>query len=228
MVTQDYKYQTIEGVVNKRCSRCRVFKPITFEYYTKGQDSKYGIKSHCLECNDKPKFNFPNFNEKGLLFCRKCEIYKTEKEFHAQKENKHRNGKTSHCKQCNNDYKTNFRKSTKGENLEKHLSKILSTCKLRSKKLKLSSFEFELDVNFLKQLFETQNKKCKLSGLEMTYIINNGKSIYNISVDRIKSNKGYTKDNVQLVCNQINTMKNSLEDEDFLFFCKTIVNNYER
>ncbi len=40
MVTQDYKYKNIEGVLNKRCSRCREFKPATTEFYYKGRDNK--------------------------------------------------------------------------------------------------------------------------------------------------------------------------------------------
>lgn len=228
MVKQDYKYKEIDGQLTKRCSRCRVFKPITEEYYPKGKDCKYNIRSHCKDCENKPKFVYPNFNDKGLLFCRKCKKYKNKDEFNTQTENKNREGRSSNCKLCNNIYKKRFRKEHSGNDLDRHLSKILSTCRLRAKKNKLKGFNFELDIIFLKELITKQEGKCALSGLVMTSFINSKDSKLNISIDRIDSSKGYTKDNVQLVCNQVNTMKNSLSEIEFYELCKHIINTYER
>ena len=44
-----------------------------------------------------------------------------------------------------------------------------------------------------------------------------------ISPDRIDSSKGYTKDNIQFVCNRVNAMKNNMNTEELLYFCKKIV-----
>ena len=45
---------------------------------------------------------------------------------------------------------------------------------------------------------------------------------YNISVDRINSSIGYTKDNIQLVCVCVNHMKWDLDEKIFLDICETI------
>lgn len=45
----------------------------------------------------------------------------------------------------------------------------------------------------------------------------------NASIDRIDSSKGYTLDNVQLVCNIVNLMKNTLSIDELCDWCKSIV-----
>ena len=54
----------------------------------------------------------------------------------------------------------------------------------------------------------------------------NGKrnmNIDNISVDRIDSQKDYTIDNIQLVCQIYNYMKWDLKQDDFVKYCKHVV-----
>ena len=59
----------------------------------------------------------------------------------------------------------------------------------------------------------------------MTYIFNNGRIPTNISVDRIDSSGGYTRDNIQLVCMAVNQMKSDLDDNTFYDICAAIVRN---
>lgn len=44
-------------------------------------------------------------------------------------------------------------------------------------------------------------------------------------MDRIDSNVGYTKENVQWVHKRINIMKQNLQEDEFLYLCKLIVEN---
>ena len=53
------------------------------------------------------------------------------------------------------------------------------------------------------------------------YIINR----LNISIDRINSSLGYTKDNVQLVAAIVNRMKTDLPDSEFIKICSIITDN---
>ncbi len=48
----------------------------------------------------------------------------------------------------------------------------------------------------------------------------------NISIDRINSDLGYTKNNIQLVSAMINRMKSDLTSKEFIDFCSIISNNY--
>lgn len=86
------------------------------------------------------------------------------------------------------------------------------------------------------ELFEKQSKSCTLTGLPLTisqkdYISvkeNNlfGTASYNLygtaSLDRIDSNIGYTKDNIQWVHKNINMMKWVLSQKRFIDLCQEI------
>lgn len=94
-------------------------------------------------------------------------------------------------------------------------------------KRKYQSLEFDITKEYIKELYLKQDGKCAISNIPMTYISGSGKHATNISIDRIDSNKGYTKDNVQLVCSHVNMMKSDLSLEELYSFCKSIVENYK-
>lgn len=82
-----------------------------------------------------------------------------------------------------------------------------------------------LDSDFLNELYKKQRGLCAISGVEMTYEQRGGRCPSNISLDRIDSSKGYTKDNVQLVCHIVNTMKMQYSVKELVFWCTKIVEN---
>jgi len=85
--------------------------------------------------------------------------------------------------------------------------------------------EVDVDIEYMWELFLKQNKRCALSGLELTFPKNGTTfelSKSTASVDRIDSNKGYIKGNVQFVHKDINLMKNVLNIEYFIEMCKLI------
>jgi len=78
-----------------------------------------------------------------------------------------------------------------------HLNDYYGDLKRRAKD---RGIEMQITIKDLLNLYDQQNGRCKLSGLRMTYDQHNNRLHYNISVDRIMSNKLYTMDNIQLVC----------------------------
>lgn len=93
---------------------------------------------------------------------------------------------------------------------------------------KTRGIQFDLNIEDLWGLLESQNRKCKLSGISIGFGLEDGvnaKKNTTASLDRIDSKKGYTIDNVQWVHKRINMMKQSLSDDDFIFFCKAVANN---
>ena len=93
---------------------------------------------------------------------------------------------------------------------ENFVTLIFPKILLKSRKLEIA---FDLEKDTLYELFIKQNKKCFYSNLEMIH--NTDYVKYNsISVDKKDPNKGYTKDNVVLCCNAINSFKaeNNLEE----------------
>lgn len=96
-------------------------------------------------------------------------------------------------------------------------------CARRNKEL-----EFNITEQDILDLYDKQEGLCAMTGEKLTFIAynNNGQiNDYNLSIDRIDSNKGYTIDNIQLVGALINIMKNDISERDFLFFVSTIAIN---
>lgn len=85
---------------------------------------------------------------------------------------------------------------------------------------------FKVSIEYLAKLFEKQNGKCALSGLEITTPITwkdgRRRKDYNASLDRIDSSKPYIENNVQWVTKEINMMKQQFNQERFLDLCSTI------
>lgn len=84
--------------------------------------------------------------------------------------------------------------------------------------------EIDITEQTIKELYQIQEGKCKITGKYMSYIgyQNNGLNKWNISVNRIDSNKNYTKDNIQLVCAIVNTMKSDLTNDELLMLSNNI------
>ena len=81
--------------------------------------------------------------------------------------------------------------------------------------------EFNITIEYIWDLFIQQNKKCKLSGLNIE-LYSDRKIKNTASLDRIDSNKGYIKGNVQWVHKRVNRMKMELDQTEFIELCKSI------
>jgi hypothetical protein len=98
----------------------------------------------------------------------------------------------------------------------------LRNCKRRD-------FEFDLTSEYLNNLWNLQNKKCPYTGVNLilnTHSKRNKDYRYTASLDRIDSNLGYIKGNVQFVSLSINLMKNSMSQNMLLEFLQIIANKY--
>jgi hypothetical protein len=100
--------------------------------------------------------------------------------------------------------------------------------RVSSKSLKKSK-PCDLTLEFLEQKLKDQNYKCCKT--EMAFEISQGKGINNrspwsLSIDQKEPNKGYTQDNIQLVCLMYNLCKGVWSDNEVKQFVKA-VRDYE-
>lgn len=105
---------------------------------------------------------------------------------------------------------------------------LKSLCRKREDEKRSKQFT----VDELMQVLVKQDYKCALSGVELTCkmemnpdFVGNGKRHLwptNVSIDRIDSTKGYTLDNVQLVCVVLNVAKSNLPQNDYIDWCKKV------
>jgi len=82
------------------------------------------------------------------------------------------------------------------------------------------NLEWSIDEKYLNSL----PMICFYTNIPLTMEV---KHTNTLSLDRIDSSKGYTKDNVVFCCAIINSMKNTLSVVEFINFCKMISNNSE-
>lgn len=84
-------------------------------------------------------------------------------------------------------------------------------------------FDFDLTIEYLWDLFLSQDRKCKLSNLEIKFSkYCKGKDKQTASLDRIDNTKGYIKGNVQWVHKDINNMKYTFTEEYFKKLCVAV------
>lgn len=97
---------------------------------------------------------------------------------------------------------------------------ILRVCRQRNK-------DFDLTLNYLKELWESQNGICPFTGFELEARTYDGKSdnplnIRSASLDRIDNSKGYVKGNVRFVSVMYNFARNKFSDENVIEFAQAV------
>lgn len=115
----------------------------------------------------------------------------------------------------------------KSGNLKHKQDFCVTTYHLRQAKnaAKLRNIEFNLSLEFIAKLYEKQNGKCIYSGIPLTVRKFYEDNSANASLDRIDSKQGYLQNNIQWVDKNINMMKGSLSNENFIKFCKLVSQN---
>lgn len=83
-------------------------------------------------------------------------------------------------------------------------------------------------VNFATELFRVQHGRCALTGLSFNLReVGTGKAKrpFAPSLDQIEGDKGYTKDNVRLVCQMVNFALNRFGEDAFYEIAKAAVSH---
>lgn len=109
-----------------------------------------------------------------------------------------------------------------GEIRSVFLSRLRFQAKRRNK-------EFDITIDDLSDIFEKQNHKCAISDIPLI-LPEIHMDIYskkcNMSIDRIDSSKGYTKDNIQWVDKDVNMAKQSLSMKEFIELCRKVAHKW--
>lgn len=180
----------------------------------------------CRNCSDKSKYDLEW--KDGKLRCHCCNKFLDPSEFRLDNTKGYYKIRDFHGTTCKSCRKYNQRKLQERLSEKNKLIKILQSRWLGARdRAKSKNIYFDLTKEFLLDLWDKQEGKCALTGLDMTYDMYNGRTYTNVSIDRIDVSKGYTKDNVQLVCMAANQAKSDLTDEQLYQICKGIVDKYE-
>lgn len=161
----------------------------------------------------------------GNYYCYKCHEYKSPEEFDYNPKLWFRDNKDRRCKKCKHEQYLKRRAESRGkQDLDRLLLERFHGALERSRAKKLP---LNITLDYLKYLWNKQDGKCALSGIQMTFIFGNGRIPTNVSIDRIDPKEGYIMGNIQLVCMACNQIKSDLTESEMYEFCKKIVDNYE-
>ena len=101
---------------------------------------------------------------------------------------------------------------------------VYTKCKINSSD---RNIEFNITIEDLDSQYKIQNGKCAISGIDIGFhnCRQKSKILSTASLDRIDSSKPYTKDNIQWVHKQIQQMKWTSKQDEFINWCKIIAKN---
>lgn len=157
-------------------------------------------------------YSQPKSKNYHRLFCDNCIV---EKKNNIKKQNKMR--WLQYTQESNGvSPSALYRKSLHG-----CLSFLISCAKQR---VKNRNYDCDLTLEELKDLYDLQKGICALSGKQMTRGSGEGRVATNISIDRINPKFGYTKSNIQLVCDFVNNMKGVMSNNQIIEWCEDIIN----
>lgn len=107
---------------------------------------------------------------------------------------------------------------------EGKLKKLVARAKQLSNK---KGLDFDLDNEFVFDLWKEQEGTCKRTGLPLD--VKSGtiqvRNRMGPSLDRVDNTKGYTRENVELVCAQYNAGKAAYTPEEFAEICRAFLSN---
>lgn len=80
----------------------------------------------------------------------------------------------------------------------------------------------DIEVDDLLQLWAAQDGKCAMTEWPMTMTLGRGRCETNVSIDRVNSDLGYIRGNVQLVCRCVNIAKSDMSVAMFRALCAAV------
>lgn len=148
--------------------------------------------------------------------CTKCGEQKPFDAFHKNKKNK--DGLRSRCKSCVY--------IAQKKHIESSYQNFLKDRLLQSeKRAKIKGFLHTITIDDLLHIWDLQRGLCSYTHSSLQHTVGHAyynKNPYAVSIDRIDSTRGYTLDNIQLICGHVNTMKGQLTESDFFEFVHAI------
>lgn len=211
----------------KICKLCK--KELSIDNFWKNPSVKDGYFNKCKTCASKVRNINATKKQKylteGLWTCSTCNetLPLTKDNFHKRADSE--TGFQHRCKKCLKKDPNRYDRLIKKDDIGYYIKDRFYGAKHRAS---LKDIPFNLTLEYLQELWDSQNGLCALTGIKMTHTILEGKLKTNGSIDKINPSLGYTKSNIQFVCNAANMMKSDMSIEELIYFCKLIISNNEK
>jgi hypothetical protein len=208
----------------KQCNKCE--KELGFDCFNKNKNYKDGYMSSCRECRKKYRLaksmKYKDNKPVDGKTCAECKTYKTKDMF--SKDSHCIDRLQTYCKECQHTRLQNI--YYKDMSLETYVKVLYKDLKRNAKRRNIS---VNITIDDIKTVYDKQKGLCALTNNKLThnkYMLKKERltEIYNLSVDRKDSRKGYSVDNIQLITNIANQIKSNASNQDFIEICKRVKN----
>ena len=230
--------------ITKMCNKCKQIKSVNDFYNRTLRSGRITKRGTCKRCEKEQRRRGPKNicadvdvdnlckgienilidNDKvDIKMCNKCKQIKSVNNFYNRTLRSGRSVKRNTCKECECSRVNESRRYGEGF-IDNLVNSCRSSAKRRGIKGRKRCEEFDISTEYVKELIVRQNNKCAVSGVNMIWRNNSGWMMG--SIDRLDNNRGYTKDNIRLVCWGVNNGLSTFSD-DFYDMC-SCVKDYRR
>ena len=194
------------------------------ENFKRSRNKETGKEEYHIICRDcETQIEHDKHWDGDKLRCLVCGRSLDPSEFDSHQEYTIRGHRDWRCKECKRKQNQEARKNY--DNKTKLYKTIQARVLSASERAKRKGIPCTITKEFILDLWNKQNGLCAISKIPMTYEMDAGRVYTNISIDQIEQGKGYTEDNVQLVCMAVNQLKSDWDMNTVKYICKMIVNN---
>lgn len=190
----------------RTCSKCKTEKSLD-NFYKDKYDS-LGLQKSCKPCQKT----------------RNKDYAANHREYFRSKNKEHYNpdeNKTRYHK-----YQKSYLDRRNKERLDEK-TRLFESFKAAKSRANSKGLDFSIDFEWLWEQYVSQNGKCLLTGiqfkLERNKFAERFSFPFSVSIDRIDSGQGYTKQNTRLVCTIVNLALNRFGDEAFKQMCESFI-----
>lgn len=165
--------------------------------------------------------------------CYSCKLEKPLTDFYKHKNRK--DGHSGQCAECTKSFSKKWYKETIDERKRYYTNNLERKQKYRKKhseeralsgikqRAKIKNLPFDLTLEDI-SIYSV----CPVFGISLERSTTGKQANNSPSVDRIDSTKGYTKDNIQILSNKANRMKQDATPEELLMFADWIYKTYKK
>lgn len=144
--------------------------------------------------------------DENNIACSRCFEIKNKNYFPFSTSNSREGYYFSYCKECRSK-QAKLNRLNSSDSFKERCSKI-------KKRAEQKNIEFNLDENYLKEIFIAQEGRCFYTNCDIDLSFGRGLQSNSCSVDRVVSERGYIKGNVVLTTHRANTIKSNLTLEE--------------
>ena len=193
-----------------------------YESYVETRALVKGLSKQCLECAGKSFIDMKNKRVGNLLVLERVDSKNSSAMWKCECDC----GNTSYVSGGDLRFKTKSCRECSNKSAYRGYEEISSSYITNIKKGAIIRFlDYNVTEEYLWDLFINQNKKCALSGVDISFSRQFSEDCkgQSASLDRIDSSIGYIEGNVQWVHKRINKLKNNFSENDLINMCISII-----